>query len=532
MAAPAAVAFNDLMDHDASFSTILGEFALSARARARFIEDFPNARALLFASEREVKEVITNQNKMFRAHSTNNQRCYITATQQNRITAFHRWTIFAIRDAHAKYDVATVGEFTRDWVDSIREQYNSSDPETTPQSTALAVEVPKFNGTNWFDVRSKIHDLLSTRIGAAGIPLTYLIRDARRQWEDTEEIDSIQDRRIATKVYEGTSFDQDNREFHRILTTLFSGSTLESIVQSNQARTNGIKTWKEIIDNVQGANYSSDLKRSADRIISTAFFDPDKMFSFEQYFDKHVRAHSIFAEAGAPLAEWKKIEDFMKGIKCTHLQNDYRQIKDLPQYSTFTAFYNKINENYRTLIDQKIIRPASVMKRKISQVETTYGDNQGFRGGGRRGGRGRSRGRFGGRGRGRGGRGRGGRHYAHDGNSIISVLPQDIDINGPLHFSSEKWASFTPSQKSAIQKLRQHRQQSRQVAAMQADLNQHQHRNVAAIQAVPDQQSVTNNQGHQLLALPPPPSNQVVARPGASTSTSSSQAGRAFGRNN
>ena len=74
MAAPAAAAFNDLMDDDASFSTILDRFALSARARDRFIEDFPNARSLLFASEREVKDIITNQNKTFRTHSTNAQR--------------------------------------------------------------------------------------------------------------------------------------------------------------------------------------------------------------------------------------------------------------------------------------------------------------------------------------------------------------------------------------------------------------------------------------------------------------------------
>ena len=78
----------------------------------------------------------------------------------------------------------------------------------------------------------------------------------------------------------------------------------------------------------------------------STFFDPDKMFSFEKYFDKHVYVHAVFTETGAPLAEWKKIEDFMKGIKCTHIQNDYRQIKDLPQYATFTAFYSKTNMNY------------------------------------------------------------------------------------------------------------------------------------------------------------------------------------------
>ena len=125
------------------------------------------------------------------------------------------------------------------------------------------------------------------------------------------------------------------------------------------------------------------------------------MFSFEQYFEKHVKAHALFAEAGAPMAEWGEIEDFMKGVKCSHLQNDHRQIKDLPQYATFTAFYNKINENYRTLIDQNIIRPASILKRKISQLDTNGAGRLGYRNSGR--GRGRGRGRFGGRGRGRGG---------------------------------------------------------------------------------------------------------------------------------
>ena len=72
----------------------------------------------------------------------------------------------------------------------------------------------------------------------------------------------------------------------------------------------------------------------------------------------------------------------MKNIKCSYLQNDYRSIKD--QYQNFTAFYNKMNKNYRTLIQQGLIKPVSIFKRKISQVDTS--DNSGR---GRSGGRGR-----------------------------------------------------------------------------------------------------------------------------------------------
>ena len=176
-------AFVDLMENDESFATILEQFGLAVRAKERFLQEFPNARSPL---KRRVK--VNNQNKTFRTHPTPNQRCYVTATQQNRSMAFHRWALFAIKDGHARYGVDTLAEFTREWIDSIREEYSNKDPEITSQSTAFSVDVPKFTGTNWFDVRSKIYDLLRTRIGASGLPLTYLIRAVRRDWEDTEEI--------------------------------------------------------------------------------------------------------------------------------------------------------------------------------------------------------------------------------------------------------------------------------------------------------------------------------------------------------
>ena len=82
----------------------------------------------------------------------------------------------------------------------------------------------------------------------------------------------------------------------------------------------------------------------------------------------------------------------MKGIKCIQLQDDYSGIKDDDRYHNFTAFDNKSNENYRMLIDQKVIEPVSIFKRKINH--TDHGNN------GNNGGRGvHDRGRFGGKGR-------------------------------------------------------------------------------------------------------------------------------------
>ena len=166
----------DMMLDEPSWLTILTNFGLSARARDRLVQDYPMASDLMASNIEQIKAVVSHQNKLYRSHSTPNQRCYINTAQLNRIIAFYRWTIFAIKDAHAFYDTGSVTDFDLAWVTSVIEDYLIPDPAMTPQSTPLSVAIPTFSGTNWHQVKLKTLALLSTRTGNAGIPLTYLVR--------------------------------------------------------------------------------------------------------------------------------------------------------------------------------------------------------------------------------------------------------------------------------------------------------------------------------------------------------------------
>ena len=146
-------------------------------------------------------------------------------------------------------------------------------------------------------------------------------------------------------------------------------------MRSFQRHSDGRGAWSAIIANVEGANYSSELKCQGDQIIENAFFDPNKNFTFEKYFDKHVKSHELHAAANEPVPEWRKIDQFMKNIKCSHLQNDYRNLKDGAMYQNFTVMYNKLNENYRTMIQQGIIKPISIFKRKINSMDSNGANN-------------------------------------------------------------------------------------------------------------------------------------------------------------
>ena len=425
--------------------------------------DLPKIMSLRMILWHQITSVINNQNKLYRSHSTALLRCYINTAQLNRILAFYRWTIFTVKDAHAEYDVASVATFNLAWINSVIDEYLMKDPNATPQNTVLSVEIPRFSGANWHQVKSKVLAALASRTGNAGISLSYIVRKDRKLWEDTETMTDLHARRIVTKAHEGNTFDLDNKEVFRILLNVFASTTLDNLVKGFQAKGNGLGAWTAILANVEGASYVAELKRQGDREIDGAFFDPTKNFTMEQYFDKHVKSHELHKEANAPIAEWRKIEDFMKGVRCRELQNDFRGFKDDPHYNTFTTMYNKLNENYRHLVDQGILKPVSLFKRKISQIDIDVNTTDGgrrfggrFKQGGRGRGRGRGRGHGRGRGRGRGRQGRSGGRSTNMANVNMKCLPSNLDLTN-LSFSDEEWYGFTDDQRNAISALRRFR---------------------------------------------------------------------------
>ena len=321
--------------------------------------------------------------------------------------------------------------------------------------------IPKFKGTNWYEVKSQFVLALSTVYGQKGVPLSYLTRESRVAWEDTEDYETLQRRRVDTKAHSGADFNKDNLELYRILGQELDKTTLEDVVKG-VTRSNGVEAWRRILANVEGANYRIELRRNANSIANNAFWDPARNFSFEAYFQKHTQYHDMMQKAGDLVSDWQKIENFMEGIRCEKLQNIF--VSGDYDGMTFTKFYNDMHEKYRRLIALKQIQPVSIFKRKISQVGTNY---QGRRGRGRgRGGRGGRFNRGGGRGRGRG-RGRGGRGENDITTSINwNLLPQGLDLNSNLTFDDNIWYNMNNETQNEIKKLRKLQNHRRNLNSM------------------------------------------------------------------
>ena len=126
--------FADMMDSDQSFETILTSFGITQRATNRLTEDYVTANDLMASNVEQIKSVVNLQNKMYRSHATALHRCYINTAQLNRILAFYNWKVYAIKDAHAKYDENNSAAFDFTWINSIIDSYNMKDPDAMPQA--------------------------------------------------------------------------------------------------------------------------------------------------------------------------------------------------------------------------------------------------------------------------------------------------------------------------------------------------------------------------------------------------------------
>ena len=182
----------DLMDSGPAWLT---------RSREKLVEDYPIACDRMSSNPAQIKLVISTQNKMYRNHATANQHCYIDTVQLNRVLAFYRWTIFPVKDDGAEYTDASAPVFNLQWINSIIDEYLIPDSKLTEKETGFAVGVPRFEATNWHDVKSKLNALLLIRIGNAGLSLTYLTRESYIVREDTNYMINLQDRRIRSKLH-------------------------------------------------------------------------------------------------------------------------------------------------------------------------------------------------------------------------------------------------------------------------------------------------------------------------------------------
>jgi len=189
----------------------------------------------------------------------------------------------------------------------------------------------------------------------AGTPLVYIIRDnddvtpedlARNDW------DSIDDDLVATSILEGETFIRDNKRVFDILKPFVMEGPGWPFVQPLNRKRDGRAAFKALKSQAEGRSAIATRKAKAYAMVATALFTGKGKFSFDQYVGKHQQAHNELLFLEEPVAETKKVTDFLAGIRDpkleTAIQTCMGDEQKLTDFELCQQYFKTIVENTKT----------------------------------------------------------------------------------------------------------------------------------------------------------------------------------------
>ena len=154
--------------------------------------------------------------------------------------------------------------------------------------------------------------------GAANAPLTYLLRE---HGEVTAAIRaapyaSDADRLIATVVHEGRHYELDNVTLYDQLKPLVINGPGWAFVRQFDKRKDGRAAVLALKAQAEGESVKIMRKAAAyASIINAAFRGNRRGYTFANYVTIHQEAHNELLDLDEPVAESKKVTDFLAGIQ-------------------------------------------------------------------------------------------------------------------------------------------------------------------------------------------------------------------------
>ena len=435
-----------------AFIHMLNTCAISQRSRDVIVTDegINTLNALCYLSKKELDDMVSGINKAYKTISRANERCSIGTMVLKRIHAVRLWAKDALIEGQKIMpdNQGTLNLLTEAWRDDICNIYLS--PESEETDTSSNIDKVDFDGTNWYDARRSILDIISSKKGAKGISLSYIVRATNGAWDNDYE--TLEERRIACYRHSGPGFVEDNKAVYHLLVQYFSKTSCNDVVRTYEKSKNGKAAWNAIKKHNEGGGFKQQLIQEANEMIARARFTGNARYGLEDYFKIHVRCHLMLAESGQPMGEFQKITTFMANISDPGIKQDYKTVRsNQTLMASFQSLFNHLYEGHRIDHPEGVPSKNNFMpnnrKRNINQMQG-QGNNDTRSGRGRgRSGRG-SRGGRSGRG-GRGGRGRG------RNNSSKTSLPASIRQDPHATIAPDTWHALSYEQKNAVFVLRE-----------------------------------------------------------------------------
>ena len=265
---------------------------------------------------------------------------------------------------------------------------------------------------NWI---KKVTNYLDSRMGKAGVPLSYVIQATDA---DLENAPDEYTRALWAASFHTRQFSDDNREVYHLFKDLLTKTEGQTWFEKDG---DGRAAHLLLRDHYVGE--APDQRRAASALakLENLFWKNESSFPFEKYLTRLNEAFMEMEDAKQPLYPAQKVQWLIRGIK-----NDDIQVQTtigIIRDRYLTSFDEACLTLSRTISSRFASIEPGKNKRSIGAINTNTGR------GGRGGRSGRGRGRHG---------GRGGRHSS--GGRTNSIIMNGVDVTDVTrNFTSEDW---------------------------------------------------------------------------------------------
>jgi len=357
------------------------------------------------------------------------------------------------------YDINDVNEpLAEMWVESIKAEKEAA---TVAGDMVKLPEAFK-KDTKWRQWKESLTTYIHSKIGQAGIPLAYIIRENDLPTPG-EACATVHDQLVHSAILHGAEYNMNNGVVYDLLQSLTLNGPAWSWVNAYQRNHDGRGAWRSLIAYYEGDTMQARSKQECYDVIAKASYQGHKRnFDFGSYVAILQQAHQDLVCLVEPIPENKKVRDFLHGISDPQCNSIKLNVLSNPIY--MNNFAQAIN--YMASAIDMISKNSLGGTGQISDVNSHHG-NQG------RGNNGQGRGGHGRQGRrnnNRGGRGRGngrgcGRQHGR-GNNPDYNSQDGASIRG---YSREEWQNMPCNQRNQIIREGERMATARAVASMLRD---------------------------------------------------------------
>jgi hypothetical protein len=300
--------------NEIAFSALLERVGFDANTRAYIVaQGFTTAEVFATLPTSSYDDMLKNISKVTTGAAAGQQPNFPYVSTRY-LKAFRMWLDYRIlRDEPLDAD-AFIIDIMAKWVKRVEEIKNA---ETAKKSITATPPNSLKSLDDWESFEELFLTYLRTfRSIIGGMPLTYVLRPIEEVSQ--EALDTVYDD-IDTDLFHTARLNDDvfktnNAQVYQLLKNVIFDGPGRYITKKYDTSMNGRAAFLDIKRQAEGTAATTTKKAKAYKSIATATYSgTSQRYTFDKYLETHQRAHVTLAELGEPIAETKKVDDFLKG---------------------------------------------------------------------------------------------------------------------------------------------------------------------------------------------------------------------------